>query len=58
MELEKRIRAFIRLGSALRGIFGEEEVSFTPAETAKMELLRKEADEAAFYNAWFTKDFV
>ncbi len=58
MEPEKRIRAFIRLGSALREAFGKKEDSFTPAETAKMELLRKEADEAAFYNAWFTKDFV
>jgi len=58
MEPEKRIRAFIRLGNALRVIFGEGEASFSPAETTKMELLRKEADEAVFYNAWFTKDFV
>ncbi len=58
MEPEKRIRAFVRLGSALRGAFGEEEVPLTPAETAKMELLRREVDEAAFYNPWFTKDFV
>lgn len=58
MEPEKRIRAFIRLGSALREVFGGGKASFTPAERAKMELMRKEADEAAFYNAWFTKDFV
>jgi len=58
MEPETRIVAFVRLGGALRSVFGEERASFTSAETAKMELLRKEADEAAFYNAWFTKDFV
>ncbi len=58
MEPENRIRAFVRLGSALRGAFGEEEVFLTPAETAKMDLLRREVDEAAFYNPWFTKDFV
>jgi len=58
MEPEKRIAAFARLGSALRCAFGEENGSFTPAETTKIELLRKEADESAFYNAWFTKDFV
>ena len=58
MELEKRIRAFIRLGSALRVIFGEEDAAFTSAEMAKMKFLRKEADEVASYNAWFTKDFV
>jgi len=58
MELEKRILAFIRLGSSLRYVFGEGNDSFTPAEAAKIELLRKEADEAACYNGWFTKDFV
>ncbi len=58
MELEKRILAFIRLGSSLRYVFGEGNDSFTVAETAKIELLRKEADEAAYYNGWFTKDLV
>ncbi len=58
MEPEKRIAAFVRLGGALRCTFGEERASFTSAETTKIELLRKEADETAFYNAWFTKDFV
>ncbi len=58
MKSEKRIDAFARLGSALRYAFGEEKASFTPAEMAKIELLHKEADEAAIYNAWFTKDFV
>lgn len=58
MELEKRILAFTRLGSSLRYVFGEGNDSFTPAEMAKIELLRKEADEAAYHNGWFTKDFV
>jgi len=58
VEPEKRIDAFARLGSALRYTFGEDNTTFTPAEMAKIELLHKEADEAAFYNAWFTKDFV
>ncbi|VAW30042.1 hypothetical protein MNBD_BACTEROID07-1595, partial [hydrothermal vent metagenome] len=58
MESEKRIRAFVRLGNALRAVFGEEDTSFSPTEMATIELLRKEADEAAYYNGWFTKDFV
>jgi hypothetical protein len=58
MEPEKRIRAFVKLGNALRAVFSEEEVSFSPTETATIEFLRKEADEAAFYNGWFTKGFV
>ncbi len=58
MKSEKRIAAFVQLGSALRYAFGEGKASFIPSVTAKIEALRKEADEAAYYNAWFTKDFV
>lgn len=58
MEPETRIAAFVRLGSALRNIFGDESATFTPTERIKMDLLRKEADEATLYNAWFTKNFV
>ncbi len=58
MDSEKRIAAFVKLGNALRTVFGEEKAVFSSSETAKMELLRKAADETARYNAWFTKDFV
>lgn len=58
MKPEKRIRAFARLGSALRAIFGDEGAAFSTAEKAKTEMLRKEANEAYQYNGWFTKDFV
>ncbi len=52
MELEKRIRAFARLGTLLREEFGEGK----PSEAAAV--LRKTAEEAEYYNGWFTKTFV
>ena len=58
METEKRIAAFVQLGNTLRYAFGEEKASYTPDVTAKIEILRREAREAFYYNAWFTKDFV
>jgi hypothetical protein len=59
MDLEKRLQAFVNLGTVLRYTFGDEENEVFSKETnAKIEALKAEVASAKNYNGWFEEGMV
>lgn len=59
MDLDKRLQAFVALGTALRAAFGDEGITEpSPKQVEKIKALENEAAHAKNYNGWFVEKMV